>query len=210
MDLLVENLNKIITVSLLFFISIYFRFILQALGQSWIKTISHTSTIVILPIITYIITNVISGNIALSLGMVGALSIVRFRNPVRSPLELSVYFGSITMGITAAVSIKWLIFLFLSLSLATLGLIIIQYIYPKLFSKQFFVTSFSEGNSLSTLNILTTEEIEILEINSDLMSKTKSNNEISYTFASSNFQNLKNIELSLRSVSGVQSIQLNK
>ncbi len=210
MDLLVENLNKIITVSLLFFISIYFRFILQALGQSWIKTISHTSTIVILPIITYIITNVISGNIALSLGMVGALSIVRFRNPVRSPLELSVYFGSITMGITAAVSIKWLIFLFLSLSLATLGLIIIQYIYPKLFSKQFFVTSFSEGNSLSTLNILTTEEIEILEINSDLMSKTKSNNEISYTFASSNFQNLKNIEVSLRSVSGVKSIQLNK
>ena len=183
---------------------------MQALGQSWIKTISHTSTIVILPIITYIITNVISGNIALSLGMVGALSIVRFRNPVRSPLELSVYFGSITMGITAAVSIKWLIFLFLSLSLATLGLIIIQYIYPKLFSKQFFVTSFSEGNSLSTLNILTTEEIEILEINSDLMSKTKSNNEISYTFASSNFQNLKNIEISLRSVSGVKSIQLNK
>ena len=210
MDLLTENLNKIITVSLLFFISIYFRFILQALGQSWIKTISHTSTIVILPIITYIITNVISGNIALSLGMVGALSIVRFRNPVRSPLELSVYFGSITMGITAAVSIKWLIFLFLSLSLATIGLIVIQYIYPKLFSRQFFVTSFSEGNSLSTLNVITTEELETLEINSDLVSKTKSNNEISYTFASSNFQNLKNIEISLRSVSGVKSLQLNK
>ena len=210
MDLIAENLNKIITVSLLFFISIYFRFILQALGQSWIKTISHTSTIVILPIITYIITNVISGNIALSLGMVGALSIVRFRNPVRSPLELSVYFGSITMGITAAVSIKWLIFLFLSLSLATVGLVVIQYIYPKLFSRQFFVTSFSEGNSLSTLNVLTTDEIEILENSSELMSKTKSNNEISYTFASSNFQNLKNIEISLRSVSGVKSIQLNK
>ena len=210
MDLLLQNLNTIITVALLFFISIFFRFILQALGQSWIKTISHTSTIVVLPIITYIITNVISGNIALSLGMVGALSIVRFRNPVRSPLELSVYFGAITMGITAAVSIKWLIFLFLSLSLATVGLVVIQYIYPKLFSRQFFVTSFSEGNSLSTLNVLTTDEIEILENSSELMSKTKSNNEISYTFASSNFQNLKNIEISLRSVSGVKSIQLNK
>ena len=210
MDLLLQNLNTIITVALLFFISIFFRFILQALGQSWIKTISHTSTIVVLPIITYIITNVISGNIALSLGMVGALSIVRFRNPVRSPLELSVYFGAITMGITAAVSIKWLIFLFLSLSLATLGLIIIHFLYPKLFGRQFFVTSFSEGNSLSTLNVLTTEEIEILEINSNLMSKSKSDNEISYTFASSNFQNLKNIEISLRSVSGVKSLQLNK
>ena len=45
--------------------------------------------------------------------MVGALSIVRFRNPVRSPLELSVYFGAITMGIAASVNLLWLIFLVL-------------------------------------------------------------------------------------------------
>ena len=76
-------------------------------------TTSHTSTLTILPIITYVITNVIAGNIALSLGMVGALSIVRFRNPVRSPLELTVYFSSITMGIAAAVNIYWAIELFL-------------------------------------------------------------------------------------------------
>ena len=188
MDLLLEYSEKILTVFLLFTISIYFRVILQVLGQTWIKTISHTSTIVILPIITYIITNVISGNIALSLGMVGALSIVRFRNPVRSPLELSVYFGAITMGITAAVSIKWLIFLFISLSSASLGLIIIHYLYLKIAGKQFFITSFSEGNSLSTINILTSDEIEILDTNFDLMSKTKTNNEISYTLASSNFK----------------------
>ena len=73
-------------------------------------TYAHTFTIVTLPVITYVITSVISGNIALSLGKVGALSIVRFRNPVRSPLELCVYFASITMGISAAVNIKWLIF----------------------------------------------------------------------------------------------------
>lgn len=210
MDLLLEYSEKILTVFLLFTISIYFRVILQVLGQTWIKTISHTSTIVILPIITYIITNVISGNIALSLGMVGALSIVRFRNPVRSPLELSVYFGAITMGITAAVSIKWLIFLFISLSSASLGLIIIHYLYLKIAGKQFFITSFSEGNSLSTINILTSDEIEILDTNFDLMSKTKTNNEISYTLASSNFKTLQDIEFSVRSLKGVKSIQLNR
>ena len=80
--------------------------LLQFMGQTWIKTIAHTSTLLLLPILTYVITSVISGNIALSLGMVGALSIVRFRNPVRSPLELSVYFGAITLGITASVSVK--------------------------------------------------------------------------------------------------------
>ena len=33
--------------------------------------------------------------------MVGALSIIRFRHPVKSPLELSIYFLLLTIGITA-------------------------------------------------------------------------------------------------------------
>ena len=39
--------------------------------------------------------------------MVGALSIVRFRNPVRNTFELVNYFGLITVGITSAVNIKY-------------------------------------------------------------------------------------------------------
>ena len=100
---------------LLLLSSLFIRYLLVLFGQRWVKTTSHTATLVILPIITYIITTVISGNIALSLGMVGALSIVRFRNPVRSPLELCVYFAAITMGITAAVSLYRLIFFILVL-----------------------------------------------------------------------------------------------
>ena len=46
----------------------------------------------------------IAGNIALSLGMIGALSIVRFRNPVKSPFELTVFFGLITIGIAFAIN----------------------------------------------------------------------------------------------------------
>ena len=115
-EILLSNFDKVIAISLLFLFGLFFRFLLQAFGQMWIKTKAHTTTIIILPIITYVITNVISGNIALSLGMVGALSIVRFRNPVRSPLELSTYFGAITMGIAASVSIKWLLLLVISIS----------------------------------------------------------------------------------------------
>ena len=42
------------------------------------------------------------------------------------------------------------------------------------------------------------------------MSKTKTNNEISYTLASSNFKTLQDIEFSVRSLKGVKSIQLNR
>ena len=64
------------------------RFSLVATGQAWAKSHAQTVAFLVLPIITYVITKTIAGNIALSLGMIGALSIVRFRHPVKSALEL--------------------------------------------------------------------------------------------------------------------------
>ena len=97
--------------------SLIMRFVLELCKQTWITTFSHTVTIVFLPVITFFVTKVISGNIALSLGMVGALSIVRFRNPVRSPLELTVYFTCITTGIAASVHIRWLIYIVIAMAI---------------------------------------------------------------------------------------------
>ena len=74
-------------------------------GQNWAKTFSNVTTFCILPLIGLVITTVISGNIALSLGMVGALSIIRFRHPVKSPLELSIYFLLLTVGITISTTV---------------------------------------------------------------------------------------------------------
>ena len=192
--------DKLIALSMLILIGIAIRFTLQMFGQSWIKTKAHTTTILVLPIITYVITNVISGNIALSLGMVGALSIVRFRNPVRSPLELSVYFGSITMGITAGVSLYWLVFLFIGMSIAILSLIFLNKMCIVLFSTQFFNTSFSEGNSLSSISIVSKENIESLDDHQLLQSKVVSNIDktIVYYLVSDNFNLLKSIEKELQ------------
>ena len=75
------------------------RFSLSITGQNWVKTYQQTIAFLILPVVTYVITKTITGNIALSLGMIGALSIVRFRNPVKSALELVMYFVLITIGI---------------------------------------------------------------------------------------------------------------
>ena len=76
-----------------------FRTALIYTGQAWAKSHAQTVSFLILPLITYVITNTIANNIALSLGMIGALSIVRFRHPVKSPLELIMYFALITVGI---------------------------------------------------------------------------------------------------------------
>jgi len=210
MELILNNLNKIYIVVTLLLASLYLRILLQIVGQSWIKTIAHTSTLMLLPILTYVITSVISGNIALSLGMVGALSIVRFRNPVRSPLELSVYFGAITMGIVASVSLPWLILFIGAVTLVCIVLYFLNKI-SKFFSQTpFFVSSFSEGNTMSTLMIVTKSELDNLNNHEDLKSKTFSDEQTTYIFASSDFKNLQELEKSISSNNKIISSQLNK
>ena len=186
-------LDKVLPIGSLIFVSIAFRSLLTFFGQRWVSTYAHTATLTFLPIITYVITKVISGNIALSLGMVGALSIVRFRNPVRSPLELSVYFGAITMGIAVSVSYKWFIFLVASLLAATITLAAISVIYRKISGTNFFQLSFTEGSSLSTLEVETTGTISNLEDSRLLQSKTVSKNSLRYFLTSERFDALKTL-----------------
>ena len=202
---------QLINILLLFFLSITLRIILEKSGQSWIKTKSHTATITILPIVTYIITKVISGNIILSLGMVGALSIVRFRNPVRSPLELTLYFTSITMGIAASVSSKYLLLLVFSIYLVSFLLFLISHFSKTYLKKQFFINSFSEGSSLSTLEVETKSTIQDIEDSIFLKSISYSNDKnIKYLLASSNFEILKNLSLSLKENEKLINFQLNE
>lgn len=61
-------------------------------------------TLVMLTLITTIIMSVIGNNIALSLGMVGALSIVRFRTAIKDPRDTAYIFWTIAVGICCGVS----------------------------------------------------------------------------------------------------------
>ena len=60
---------------------------------------SFTLTLILLCLVTTPVVMAIGSNVALSMGMVGALSIVRFRTAVKDPLDTAYMFWSITMGI---------------------------------------------------------------------------------------------------------------
>ena len=105
MDQLINVLLPSILASL--FSGLLIKLSLSVARQNWSNNYQYTLICLILPVITFIITKVISNNIALSLGMVGALSIVRFRNPVKNSLELVIYFALIAVGISAGVNIKF-------------------------------------------------------------------------------------------------------
>ena len=60
---------------------------------------SFASTLVMMTLITTPVVMCIKSNIALSMGMVGALSIVRFRTAVKDPMDTAYMFWALTMGI---------------------------------------------------------------------------------------------------------------
>ena len=161
--------------------SLLIRQTLVFANQGWAKSYSQTISFLLLPIITYVITKTISGNIALSLGMIGALSIVRFRHPVKSALELIIYFDLITLGIATSVRTKWAIQLVVCTILLILFVKLISYMYKKM-GKSFYNISFNEGIEHNTLEVYASDYIELLEKNKNLknMINDKENNEFIY------------------------------
>lgn len=68
-------------------------------------------TLVGMTVLTCMVTLAISTNIVISLGMVGALSIVRYRTAIKEPLDLMYLFWAITSGIAAGAGMYILVFL---------------------------------------------------------------------------------------------------
>lgn len=70
---------------------------------------SFAITLIGMTLLTAMVTLAISTNIVISLGMVGALSIVRFRTAIKDPLDLLYLFWAITTGITSGAGMYLLV-----------------------------------------------------------------------------------------------------
>ena len=197
-------MDELSSIGILIFGGLLLRFALTLTGQAWAKSHAQTVAFMILPVITYVITKTIAGNIALSLGMIGALSIVRFRHPVKSALELIMYFDLITIGIATSVRTKWAI----QLILCTIAIIVLVKIVQKIhqkFGKSFYNVSFNEGVALNSIEVFAKEKIDLIESDNNLTSLYKDTiqNETIYRLA---FDNKKQLNLFKKKIEGIKSI----
>ena len=67
-------------------------------------------TLVALTMITTLVILAVTSNVVLSLGMVGALSIVRFRTAIKEPLDIAFLFWAIAAGIVLAALLGGLVY----------------------------------------------------------------------------------------------------
>ena len=203
-------INQTLAIKLLMagFFGFLIKYTLQKTNQRWLATYHHTLTFILLPIITCGITNAIKSNIALSLGLVGALSIVRFRNPVKNTFELVLYFAIISLGIICTVNIIFAI----QFEILVLAIIVIVYFIDRHYAnkgKKIHQLSFDEGSQLYTLEVEADEKISLIENNPLLIQKIylKDNNLFSYKIASSNKTEIASIEKELEKNPSIKRLE---
>ena len=187
------------------------RYSLIFSGQLWAKSFAQTVSFFILPIITFIITKTIYGNIALSLGMIGALSIVRFRHPVKSALELIIYFDLITIGIAASVKNDYAIGLSLMTVLILISLKFINKYVNKNYKENFYNISFNEGVDLNQIEIISSKKIDLIESNKNLKSliKDSEKNDYLYRLAFQDKNELIKFKNEIENIESIKKIDVN-
>ena len=177
----------------------------------WAKSFAQTVSFFILPVITFVITKTIYGNIALSLGMIGALSIVRFRHPVKSALELIIYFDLITIGIAASVKNNYAITLAIITVVILVLLKLINNYRVKANKGGFYNISFTEGIEFNQLEIISSSKVQIVEENENLKSilYDQENKEYLYRMAFDNKESLNSFKKDIENLEIIKKIDVN-
>ena len=91
--------DALVAIGLAFALSLFIVFVYRITygGVSYSK--SFAGCLIMLALVTAVVILVISSNVVLSLGMVGALSIVRFRTAIKEPTDTAFAFWAIATGI---------------------------------------------------------------------------------------------------------------
>ena len=98
----ISVLDMILTIVLSFSLGLFIFLIYKKTYRGVMYSAGFGTTLVALTMITSIVILAVTSNVVLSLGMVGALSIVRFRTAIKDPLDIAFLFWAIGVGIILA------------------------------------------------------------------------------------------------------------
>ena len=94
--------DMVVALLLAFIIGLFIFFIYKKSYSGLMYSPSFATTLIALTMITTLVILAVTSQVVLSLGMVGALSIVRFRTAIKEPMDIAFLFWSIAVGIVLA------------------------------------------------------------------------------------------------------------
>ena len=98
----VSVLDMVLAMALAFCLGMFIYLIYKKTYAGVMYSSTFGVTLVALTMITTLVILAVTSNVVLSLGMVGALSIVRFRTAIKEPLDIAFLFWAIAVGIVLA------------------------------------------------------------------------------------------------------------
>ena len=98
----VSLLDMAIALALAFAVGVFIFFVYKKTYKGVMYSSTFGVTLIALTMITTLVILAVTSNVVLSLGMVGALSIVRFRSAIKDPLDIAFLFWAIGAGIVLA------------------------------------------------------------------------------------------------------------
>ena len=98
----ISILDMLLTIALSFGIGMFIFLVYKKTYRGVMYSAGFGTTLIALTMITATVVLAVTSNVVLSLGMVGALSIVRFRTAIKDPLDIAFLFWSIGAGIILA------------------------------------------------------------------------------------------------------------
>jgi uncharacterized membrane protein YhiD involved in acid resistance len=98
----VSPLDMVLALALAFCVGLFIFFVYKKTFTGVMYSANFGVTLIALTMITTLVILAVTSNVVLSLGMVGALSIVRFRTAIKEPLDIAYLFWAIAAGIVLA------------------------------------------------------------------------------------------------------------
>lgn len=120
-----STIEMVVTLGITFGIGIYIFFVYKMISKSALYDKSFHISMTMISVITAGIIIAMQSSIVISLGMVGALSIVRFRTAIKNPMDLLFLFWSIGTGIVCGAGLFEIAILMALVT--TIGIIILEY-----------------------------------------------------------------------------------
>ncbi|XMB87195.1 DUF4956 domain-containing protein [Mycoplasmatota bacterium WC44] len=93
-------LDMLFILALTFLLGLFVTFIYRLIYSGVSMSYKFLTSLLVVSLVTTMVVLTIRSNIVVSLGMVGALSIIRFRTPLKEPLDLAFMFWAVAIGIT--------------------------------------------------------------------------------------------------------------
>ena len=138
----VSLLDMVLALALAFGIGLFIFFVYKKTYQGVMYSSSFGVTLIALTMITTLVILAVTSNVVLSLGMVGALSIVRFRTAIKEPLDIAFLFWSIAVGIVLAAGLIPLAVI----GSVVIGLILLVFVNKKSACDPYIVVLQCEGH----------------------------------------------------------------